>query len=133
MTEVPAVYPTLLYRDAQAAVRQLAEAFGFHRDAVYEDEEGRVVHAELSFGNGTVMLGTRGTGDTFDTAMAGGGPAGVHVVVADPDAHHARAREAGAEILTEPADQPYGARDYLARDLEGNVWSFGTYAPGRAG
>ena len=29
-----------------------------------------------------------------------------------------------------PTDLDYGSRDYGARDLEGNLWSFGTYAPG---
>ncbi|THA80732.1 glyoxalase, partial [Streptomyces sp. A0592] len=28
-----------------------------------------------------------------------------------------------------PTDQDYGSRDYMARDGEGNIWSFGTYAP----
>lgn len=52
-----------------------------------------------------------------------------HVVVADPDAHHQRAKAAGAQIIKELEDQDYGSRDYSARDLEGNLWSFGTYDP----
>ncbi len=52
-----------------------------------------------------------------------------YVVVADADAHHARAAAAGAEVLEAPADRPYGGREYLARDPEGNLWSFGTYDP----
>jgi uncharacterized glyoxalase superfamily protein PhnB len=50
-------------------------------------------------------------------------------VVDEVDAHFARAKAAGAEIIREPEDQDYGGRDYSARDPEGNVWSFGTYAP----
>lgn len=50
-------------------------------------------------------------------------------MVDDVDAHHRRAVEHGAEIVMEPTDQDYGSRDYMARDAEGNVWSFGTYAP----
>jgi uncharacterized glyoxalase superfamily protein PhnB len=46
--------------------------------------------------------------------------------VQDVDAHHARARAAGAEITTEPADQSYGARSYSATDPEGHVWHFQT-------
>jgi uncharacterized glyoxalase superfamily protein PhnB len=52
------------------------------------------------------------------------------VVVADLDAHCARARRAGARIVREPVDTDYGSRDYAARDPEGNLWSFGTYRPG---
>ncbi|TJZ51170.1 extradiol dioxygenase [Streptomyces piniterrae] len=129
----PTIFPTLLYRDAQAAIRLLTEAFGFSREAVYEGEDGSVLHAELSYGNGRVMLGTKGRGGVFDKAMGEAGPAGVYIVVEDTDAHCKRARAAGVEILMEPTDQDYGSRDYMARDGEGNIWSFGTYAPGAAG
>ncbi|UQX00563.1 VOC family protein [Streptomyces sp. RerS4] len=125
----PSIFPTLLYRDAKAAIQQLTEAFGFHRVAVYESEDGTVMHAELSYGSGAVMLGSKGRGGQFDKAMEGAGPAGVYVVVDDVDAHHRRAVEHGVEILMEPTDQEYGSRDYMARDAEGNIWSFGTYAP----
>jgi predicted enzyme related to lactoylglutathione lyase len=71
--------------------------------------------------------------------LVGGGPAprprppdddwSVYVAVPDVDAHCAQARAAGAEITREPFDTDYGSRDYAARDLAGNVWSFGTYRP----
>ncbi|MEU9029188.1 VOC family protein [Streptomyces sp. NPDC048383] len=129
MAGVPSIAPTLLYRDAKAAIQQLTEAFGFTRVSVYEGDDGAVMHAELSYGNGVVMLGSKGTGGVFDKAMEHAGPAGVYVVVDDVDAHHRRAVEHGLEILMEPTDQDYGSRDYMARDAEGNIWSFGTYAP----
>ncbi|OEJ35575.1 VOC family protein [Streptomyces subrutilus] len=129
MAGVPSICPTLVYRDAKAAIKLLTEAFGFSQVAVYEGENGAVVHAELAYGNGVVMLGSKGTGGVFDKAMGDAGPSGVYVVVEDVDAHHRRAVEHGAEILMEPTDQDYGSRDYMARDAEGNIWSFGTYAP----
>ncbi len=132
----PSIYPTLLYRDAKAAIRQLTEAFGFTELSVYEsDENGAdvVMHAELVQGNGAIMVGSKGRGGVFDHAMKDAGTTGVYVVVDDVDTHHRRAVEHGAEILMPPTDQDYGSRDYMARDLEGNVWSFGTYAPEIAG
>jgi uncharacterized glyoxalase superfamily protein PhnB len=125
----PSIYPTLLYADAKAAIQQLTEAFGFTELSVYESEDGSVMHAELVQGNGAVMLGSKGHGGVFDTAMKDAGPGGVYVVVDDVDSHHRRAVEHGAEILMPPTDQDYGSRDYMARDAEGNIWSFGTYAP----
>ncbi|WP_406128250.1 VOC family protein [Streptomyces sp. NBC_00989] len=125
----PSIYPSLLYTDAKAAIRQLTEAFGFTELAVYEGEDGSVMHAELVQGDGAVMLGSKGRGGRFDEAMKSAGPAGVYIVVDDVDAHHRRAVEHGAEILMPPTDQDYGSRDYMARDAEGNIWSFGTYAP----
>ncbi|MFF4897657.1 VOC family protein [Streptomyces sp. NPDC001068] len=125
----PSIYPSLLYTDAKAAIKQLTEAFGFTELSVYEGEDGLVLHAELVQGNGAIMLGSRGRGGRFDAAMEGAGPTGVYLVVDDVDAHHQRAVDHGAEILMPPTDQDYGSRDYMARDVEGNIWSFGTYAP----
>ncbi|KPI04620.1 Glyoxalase-like domain containing protein [Actinobacteria bacterium OK074] len=125
----PSICPSLLYADAKAAIEQLTGAFGFTALAVYEGEDGSVMHAELAQGNGVVMLGSKGRGGRFDEAMKGAGPTGVYVVVDDVDAHHRRAVEHGVEILMPPTDQDYGSRDYMARDTEGNVWAFGTYAP----
>jgi uncharacterized glyoxalase superfamily protein PhnB len=50
-------------------------------------------------------------------------------VTDDPDALHQRAVAAGAPIVRELSDTDYGSREFAARDLEGNLWSFGTYRP----
>ncbi len=122
---MPSVIPTIQYDDARRAIDFLERAFGFERKAVYDGPDGKVAHAELTYRDGMVMLGDVKPGDDrFRT-----GRAVTYVVVADPDAHHARAAEAGAEIVMPPTDQDYGSRDYAALDPEGNVWSFGTYAP----
>jgi uncharacterized glyoxalase superfamily protein PhnB len=125
----PTIYPTLLYADAQAAIRLLTEALGFTELSVYETQDGRIMHAELVQGSGAVMIGSKGRGGRFDALMKDAGPCAVYVVVDDVDAHHERAVEHGVEILMPPTDQDYGSRDYTARDAEGNIWSFGTYAP----
>ncbi|MEV8307542.1 VOC family protein [Streptomyces flavidovirens] len=133
MAGAPSIYPTVLYKDAKAAIRLLKEAFGFREVALYESESGYVEHAELAYGNGAVMVGSHGREGVFAKAMADAGPVGVYVLVDDVDAHHERAVEHGVEILMPPTDQPYGSRDYMARDPEGNLWSFGTYTPAIGG
>jgi uncharacterized glyoxalase superfamily protein PhnB len=140
MADEPTICPALRYADARGAVEQLTEAFGFGRSALYEDEAGTVLHAELSYGNGLVMLGAEREpsaddpeGGAFSRAMANAGASAIYVVVEDVDAHCMRARAAGARILQEPRDPEYGGRQYMAADLEGNVWTFGTYAPAVAG
>lgn len=120
------IYPVFRYTDAKAAIDWLVEAFGFERGPVSEGPDGTVAHAELTFGTGMIMVGQR--------AGATGPPPGaddwrVYVAVDDVDAHHARAVAAGAEVVMPLTDQPYGSREYGARDLEGNPWSFGTYRP----
>jgi uncharacterized glyoxalase superfamily protein PhnB len=131
MSEHPSIYPTLRYRDADAAVAWLGRAFGFEQKAVHRGDDGVIHHAELRLGNGLVMLGQHRDGGWFgDTPPdADASTQGIYVVVEDVDAHHERALAAGAEISREPVDQDYGAREYSARDLEGNRWSFGTFDP----
>lgn len=122
--EHPTVFPSLVYDDASAAIEFLLSAFGAERHAVY-GKDGAVQHAELRFGNGIVMFGSPGLGAEATRGRGGG----IYVVVADADAHCARARDAGAEIVRDPMNTDYGSREYSARDPEGNVWHFGTYQP----
>lgn len=48
----------------------------------------------------------------------------VMVRVADVDAHHAMARAHGARVVSEPADYPYGERQYTVLDHVGRAWVF---------
>ena len=121
------IFPVLKYDDARAAIEFLERAFGFERHAVHDGENGGVAHAELRLGDDYVMLGSTGEGD--DRFNEGAGRYSLYVVVEDPDAHLARAREAGASVERELNDTDYGSREYTARDPEGNLWSFGTYRP----
>jgi uncharacterized glyoxalase superfamily protein PhnB len=73
------------------------------------------------------MFGSRSTGDPrFSAALKG--VTSIYVVTDDPDRVHARAVAAGAEELVGLRDEDYGSRDFTARDTEGNLWTFGTYA-----
>lgn len=129
----PHVIPALRYQDAPKAIRWLEEAFGFTPTAVYQD--GDVVHhAQLTFGTGMVMLGSAGKqGNEYDSIAPPTGSGSTYVIVDDPDAHHDRAKNAGAKIVMGLKDEDYGSRGYTARDPEGNVWSFGTYRPKLSG
>lgn len=128
------VIPTLNYRDAPAAIEWLCRAFGFEKQAVYMDGDV-VLHAQLTFGSGMIMLGSSGKDGDWAKYMTSpdetGGRAthGVCVIVDDADAHYARATAAGAKIEIDIADQHYGGRGYACRDLEGYVWWFGSYDP----
>jgi uncharacterized glyoxalase superfamily protein PhnB len=118
------IIPTFRYTDARSAIAFLVEAFGFEEHAVF-DQDGVIGHAELRLGDAYIMLGEAAAGG----AEFPNGPSTTYVIVDDPDAHHARAVAAGAEITRELTDQDYGSREYAAKDPGGNVWSFGTYLP----
>ena len=122
----------LTYEDANAALEWLERGFGFERSSVHEGPNGKIAHAELRFGDGMIMLGSAGQNDFgLKTARElGAVNQGVYVIVDNGiDAHYERARGAGAEIVREPNDTDYDSREYMARDPEGNIWSFGTYSP----
>ena len=130
---VATVIPALQYQDAPAAIDFLCRAFGFEKSAVYEGEGGSIDHAQLTLGNGMIMLGSAKETDYGKLLVrprdAGGVTMSVYVIVEDADAHFARAKAAGAEITHEPVTKDYGGRDYTCKDPEGNVWTFGTYDP----
>src|SRR4051794_28599822 len=123
---MPTVVPSLRYKDARRAIAFLEEAFGFKAAMVVDGEDGSVAHAEMTYGtDGMVMLGT----DRDDPYGSHVGQGWMYVVIEDADAHYARAKAAGAEIVRELEDQDYGSRDYSAPGFEGNPWRFGAYPP----
>lgn len=128
-----AIIPGLRYADAPGAIAWLCEAFGFEKHLVVEGENGTIAHAQLTYRNAMVMLGSgRDDADgcmTVRPVDAGGVTQALYVVVDDVDAHCARARAAGAEIVMEPEDQDYGGRLYSCRDPEKHLWHFGSYDP----
>jgi uncharacterized glyoxalase superfamily protein PhnB len=123
----PNIFPSFKYRDAHAAIDWLERVGGFARQGVYPGTDGTVGHAELTLGAGTIMLGSLGAPDPANPWSVA--THGVYAYVPDADAHYEQARAAGADIVRELADTPYGSREYSARDPEGNLWSFGTYYP----
>jgi uncharacterized glyoxalase superfamily protein PhnB len=128
------VIPSLRYRNAPAAIDWLCQVFGFEKQLVVANPDGTVAHAQLSFGNGMIMLGS--VADTeFGRLMkqpdeiGGAETQSSYVIVSDADLVYARAKAANAEIVREIKDEDYGGRLFACRDLEGHLWSIGTYDP----
>lgn len=121
------IWPGISYDDPHAA-RAWLRRLGFEEGILVEDVSGGVVtHSEMLWPEGgRVMVHSRGKEDeTFGTPRGG---ASVYVVVDDPDAVHARAQELGATVLRPMETTDYGSRGFSISDVEGNRWSFGTYA-----
>jgi uncharacterized glyoxalase superfamily protein PhnB len=119
------ITPILGYADAPAAIRFLCDAFGFDERYRMAMPDGTVGYAELGLGDGVVALASEWPeARLYSPQKLDGLHAQVIVEVDDVDAHHRRAREAGATIAAEPADQPHGARMYRALDPEGHRWIF---------
>ncbi|HAT30001.1 MAG TPA: glyoxalase [Janthinobacterium sp.] len=128
------VIACLRYRNAPAAIEWLCAAFGFERQLVVPNENGSIAHAQLSFGNGMIMLGS-----IFDTEFGrlikqpdeidGANTQSCYLIVADADRVYRRAKEMGATIVLDIKDEEYGGRGFTCRDPEGHLWSLGTYDP----
>jgi PhnB protein len=122
----PRITPYLLYEDLDVTVDWLLGAFGFAERFRMPGPDGRSAHAEVSLGDGVVMMGHPGP-DYRNPKHLGVATQLVYVYVDDVDRHFAAARAAGARILSEPADQFYGDRTYEAEDPEGHRWTFGQH------
>jgi uncharacterized glyoxalase superfamily protein PhnB len=123
------IFPILRYTDARAAIRWLCAVFGF-RERFSVPETGQFVrHAQLSLGTGLIMLGSDRDDGLKSPQTLGAATQALYVYVPDVDEHFERARLAGAEITTPPQDTDFGSREYHVLDLEGHIWTFGSYLP----
>ncbi|MDB6041632.1 MAG: glyoxalase [Gammaproteobacteria bacterium] len=122
----PAFIPSIIYKDNRAALQWLQKAFGFEVSEVLTDARDNIVHAEMSHDDGIVMIGNEFADWAKSPESVGRkNTQRVHVRLAERiDEHCAQARQAGATITMEPADQFYGERTYVAVDPEGHHWTF---------
>jgi len=129
------VIPALRYRDAHRAIDFLVAAFGFEKQAVYDGPDNTVMHAQLAFGNGMVMLGSASNEGEASQWMAQPDEIGGRetmtpcLIVSDAAAVYETAKAAGAQIVMELAEMPYGGKAFSCADLEGHRWSIGEYDP----
>ena len=129
----PRISPYLNYEDTGAMMSGSRAPSASSSDTARRDPDGKVRHAEMALEDGVVMMGSPG-GNFRNPKQLGQVTQSLYVYVDDLDAHYARARDAGAEIIEEPADQPYGDRRYGVSDPEGHHWYFAsrTEAPTQA-
>jgi uncharacterized glyoxalase superfamily protein PhnB len=128
--------PCLRYRNAPAAIDWLCKVFGFERHLVVDGPNGTIAHAQLNLGGGMIMLGSVASQETeFGKLMAQPDEVGgretqsVYLIVLDPDAVYARAKAEGARVALEIKDEDYGGRGFSCFDLEGHLWTAGSYDP----
>jgi uncharacterized glyoxalase superfamily protein PhnB len=129
------IIPCLRYRDAAAAITWLCDTFGFEKQAVYANPDNSVEHAQLTFGNGMIMIGSAGSDTEWSKLIrqpdevGGAETQSAYLVVEDADVIYERAKAAGAQIAIDITFEDYGGRGFSCRDLEGHLWSFGTFDP----
>jgi len=122
----PRITPYLLYEDCAAALDFLSRAFGFTERTRIPGPDGNITHAEMQLADGYIMMGTPGV-DYENPSRHGHVHATVYVYVDDVDKHFEQAKAAGTKIISEPEDQFYGDRNYMAEDPQGQQWGFATH------
>lgn len=131
------VVPCLRYRDAPAVIDWLCSNLDFEKRLIVPGKNGGVSHAELTLGDGMVMIGSQADheyGQLLTTPDKTGGlqTQTIWIRVQDADELYARVVDSGADILKAIDDAPYGGREFACRDPEGHVWNVGTYDPWKA-
>jgi|SRR5579871_400627 len=129
------VIPGMRYRDALKMIDWLERAFGFQKNAVYMGDGNTVAHAQMTFGNGMVMLGSVDNGSKSAINMAQPDEIGnretqsAYLIVSDCEPIYATAKAAGAEMIFDLTEMDYGGKSFTCRDPEGHIWSIGEYDP----
>jgi uncharacterized glyoxalase superfamily protein PhnB len=124
------VWPTLVYRDGQAALKFLTEGLGFTLIASYAGvAEGSIAHSELSWpaGGGVMVSSIDRNSEPNEFDKLADQANSVYLVHDDPDALFERATSTGASVVRELRNEDYGSRGFTVKDPEGNFWSVGTY------
>jgi PhnB protein len=126
--QINEVFPYLRVRNADAAIEFYKQAFGATEVMRLTEPGGRIGHAELKFGNYTVMISDEYPEYGIQGPQAFGGTgSSIHLHVDDVDAMTKHAVEAGAKLLMEPKDQFYGERAAKVLDPFGHEWLLGTH------
>jgi len=129
------VIPALRYHDCPAAIEWLCRVFGFEKQVVFQHPDGRIAHAQLTFGNGMIMVSSTGSGGIFDSQIMQPEQHGMRetqcpcLIVDDAAAVYAAAKAAGATMIMDLATMDYGGKAFACHDPEGHLWSIGEYNP----
>jgi uncharacterized glyoxalase superfamily protein PhnB len=131
----PRMSSAVVYQDAAGAIKWLCDAFGFQVRLKVEDDQGRIAHSELTYGEGVIMVAQESpqaerrwkSAMRSPKSLGGASTQSLMLFVDDAEAHCAHARAHGAQIIEEPATHDYGEdywsdRSYGVLDPEGHVW-----------
>ncbi len=129
------VIPGLRYRNAPAMIDWLCKALGFEKQVVIASPDGVVMHSQLTFGNGMIMIGSVGSGTATSNLLRqpdeidGAETQAPYLVVSDIDAIYANAKRAGARMLIDLEKKSHGWKSFCCTDPEGHVWHVGNFDP----
>ena len=129
-----AIIPAIKYENCSLAIDWLCDVFGFRVNLCVQGEEARIEHAQLLLAEAMIMVGSTDRSDfgllhICPNRIAGQVTSSLYIVVSDVGAHYEKAKGLGAEVVIELKIEDYGGASYTCRDIEGHIWTFGTYDP----
>jgi len=120
------IIPTMRYQDASAAMDWLCKTFGFEKRLVVPGENATIAHAQLTLGNGMIMLASA-TEDEYGALVkplentSSPCTQSPYIVVDEVDALYERVKTAGAKIEIELKEEDYGGKVFSCRDPQGQL------------
>ena len=108
------VMPYLIVKNAEGFMKFTKEVFGAEEMQRTMRDEKTIMHGEVMIGGSTIMFA-----DSTDVYSEK--PAGMFVYVSDADEVFSKAKQAGASVVSDLSDQPYGRTCGIA-DPFGNTW-----------
>jgi uncharacterized glyoxalase superfamily protein PhnB len=121
--------PSLVVKDADAALDFYQQAFGFEKKMIVPGPDGKAKHAEMAWRDTSFMMspeGAYGCPVRCPATTGAASPVGLYIYCDDVDALYARATAAGAEAVMPPQDMFWGDRMCSVKDPNGYSWSFAT-------
>ena len=129
-----AIIPAIKYEDCSRAIDWLCDVFGFRVNFCVQGAGGRIEHAQLLLDQAMIMVGSTdrsefGLLNTCPNRIEGQVTSSLYVVVSDVATHCEKAKSLGVEVVIDLKIEDYGGASYTCRDIEGHIWTFGTYDP----
>ena len=123
---MPRITPNVFYDDLGAALEWLTKSFGFETRMSMPGPDGAIMHAEMQVADSAIMMSPTADTPAWSSPKSLGGKVTttLYIYVDDVDAHCARARSAGATIVSELETMFWGDRTYVTEDPEGHRWTF---------
>lgn len=122
------VTPYLFIKDAAAAIEFYKKVFGATEVVRMPGPGGKVMHAELKFGDSIVMLGEENPQmGALSPQSIGGAATLLNLYTADVDSVVQKAVDAGAKLVRPVKDQFYGDRSGSLIDPFGHLWGVATH------
>lgn len=128
------IIPALRYHDAPGAIDWLCRVFGFREQLVVPNKDGTIAHAQLTLGDGMIMLGSAVNTEYGRLIKQPNDLGGVetqspYIIVPDADVVYEEVKAHGGKIVIDIKDEDFGGRGFSCLDPEGHLWNIGTYNP----